>query len=134
MQNDFFHINLRRARERAGLSQAELADEIGVGRTTIVSLENGRTRLFNKTVSLIAKRLGITDEALLCGREVEELLREEPSRIEREQAIRDEYEQRLDTLREKLEAEQRLNKVLQGNVDSLTQSNQYLLSQLRKEQ
>ncbi len=134
MQNDFFHINLRRARERAGLSQAELADEIGVGRTTIVSLESGRTRLFNKTVSLIAKRLGITDEALLCGREVEELLREEPSRIEREQAIRDEYEQRLDTLREKLEAEQRLNKVLQGNVDSLTQSNQYLLSQLRKEQ
>lgn len=134
MQNDFFHINLRRARERAGLSQAELADEIGVGRTTIVSLENGRIRLFNKTVSLIAKRLGITDEALLCGREVEELLREEPSRIEREQAIRDEYEQRLDTLREKLEAEQRLNKVLQGNVDSLTQSNQYLLSQLRKEQ
>ena len=134
MQNDFFHINLRRARERAGLSQAELADEIGVGRTTIVSLESGRTRLFNKTVSLIAKRLGITDEALLCGREVEELLREEPSRIEREQAIRDEYEQRLDTLREKREAEQRLNKVLQGNVDSLTQSNQYLLSQLRKEQ
>ena len=134
MQNDFFHINLRRARERAGLSQAELADEIGVGRTTIVSLESGRTRLFNKTVSLIAKRLGITDEALLCGREVEELLREEPSRIEREQAIRDEYEQRLDTLREKLEAEQRLNKVLQGTVDSLTQSNQYLLSQLRKEQ
>jgi transcriptional regulator with XRE-family HTH domain len=134
VQNDFFHINLRRARERAGLSQAELADEIGVGRTTIVSLESGRTRLFNKTVSLIAKRLGITDEALLCGREVEELLREEPSRIEREQAIRDEYEQRLDTLREKLEAEQRLNKVLQGNVDSLTQSNQYLLSQLRKEQ
>ncbi|MBO7574243.1 MAG: helix-turn-helix transcriptional regulator [Bacteroidales bacterium] len=134
MQNDFFHINLRRARERAGLSQAELADEIGVGRTTIVSLESGRTRLFNKTVSLIAKRLGVSDEALLCGREVEELLREEPSRIEREQAIRDEYEQRLDTLREKLEAEQRLNKVLQGNVDSLTQSNQYLLSQLRKEQ
>ena len=134
MQNDFFHINLRRARERAGLSQSELADEIGVGRTTIVSLESGRTRLFNKTVSLIAKRLGVSDEALLCGREVEELLREEPSRIEREQAIRDEYEQRLDTLREKLEAEQRLNKVLQGNVDSLTQSNQYLLSQLRKEQ
>lgn len=134
MQNDFFHINLRRARERAGLSQAELADEIGVGRTTIVSLESGRTRLFNKTVSLIAKRLGVSDEALLCGREVEKLLREEPSRIEREQAIRDEYEQRLDTLREKLEAEQRLNKVLQGNVDSLTQSNQYLLSQLRKEQ
>ena len=40
MQNDFFHTNLRQARELAGLSQAELADEIGVSRTTIVALES----------------------------------------------------------------------------------------------
>ena len=71
MQNDFFHIHLRQARELAGLSQAELADEIGVGRTTIVALEGGRTRLFNKTVSLIADRLGISVETLLCGGRVE---------------------------------------------------------------
>ena len=112
MQNDFFHIHLRQARELAGLSQAELADEIGVGRTTIVALESGRTRLFNKTVSLIADRLGISVETLLCGGRVEDLLREEPSR---------------------LEAEQRLNKALQDNVDSLSQSNKFLLKQLGKE-
>lgn len=134
MQHDFFHIHLRQARELAGLSQAELADEIGVSRTTIVALESGRTRLFNKTIPLIAERLGISVETLLCGGQVEDLLREEPSRIERERALRDEYEQRLQVLRDKLDAEVRLNKVLQGNVDSLTQSNQYLLAQLRKEQ
>ena len=104
-----------------------------MGRTTIVALESGRTRLFNKTVSLIADRLGISVETLLCGGRVEDLLREEPSRLEREHAIRDEYEQRLQVLQDKLEAEQRLNKALQDNVDSLSQSNKFLLKQLGKE-
>ena len=78
MQNDFFHTNLRRARELAGLSQAELADDLGVSRTTIVALESGRTHLFNKTVPLIARRLGISVEKLLCGRSAEDLC-DEPS-------------------------------------------------------
>ena len=134
MQNDFFHTNLRQARELAGLSQAELADEIGVSRTTIVALESGRTRLFNKTIPLIARRLGISVETLLCGGQVEELLLEQPSFLERERTLREEFERQRQALQDKLDAEVRLNKVLQGNVDSLTQSNQYLLSQLRKEQ
>ena len=134
MQNDFFHTNLRQARELAGLSQAELADEIGVSRTTIVALESGRTRLFNKTIPLIARRLGVSVETLLCGCQVEELLLEQPSYLERERTLREEFERQRQVLQDKLDAEVRLNKVLQGNVDSLTQSNQYLLSQLRKEQ
>ena len=134
MQNDFFHTNLRQARELAGLSQAELADEIGVSRTTIVALESGRTRLFNKTIPLIARRLGVSVETLLCGGRVEDLLLEQPSILERERTLREEFERQRQILQDKLDAEVRLNKVLQGNVDSLTQSNQYLLSQLRKEQ
>ncbi len=134
MQNDFFHTNLRQARELAGLSQAELADEIGVSRTTIVALESGRTRLFNKTIPLIARRLGVSVETLLCGGRVEDLLLEQPSILERERTLREEFERQRQVLQDKLDAEVRLNKVLQGNVDSLTQSNQYLLSQLRKEQ
>lgn len=134
MQNDFFHTNLRQARELAGLSQAELADEIGVSRTTIVALESGRTRLFNKTIPLIARRLGVSVETLLCGSRVEDLLLEQPSILERERTLREEFERQRQVLQDKLDAEVRLNKVLQGNVDSLTQSNQYLLSQLRKEQ
>ena len=134
MQNDFFHTNLRQARELAGLSQAELADEIGVSRTTIVALESGRTRLFNKTIPLIARRLGVSVETLLCGGRVEDLLLEQPSILERERTLREEFERQRQVLQDKLDAEVRLNKVLQGNVDSLSQSNQYLLSQLRKEQ
>ena len=133
MQNDFFHTNLRRARELAGLSQAELADDLGVSRTTIVALESGRTHLFNKTIPLIARRLGISVEKLLCGRSAEDLC-DEPSFLERENTLKEEFERQRQALQDKLDAEVRLNKVLQGNVDSLTQSNQYLLSQLRKEQ
>ena len=65
MQQDFFHSNLRRARESAGLSQAELAEEIGVARTTIVSLESGKTRLFNKNLQRIAGHLRLPVEELL---------------------------------------------------------------------
>ena len=133
MQQDFFHSNLRHARERAGLSQAELAEEIGIGRTTVVSLESGKTRLFNKNLRLIANRLHLSVEELLCGVSAETLLMDEPTRAEREQALKAEYERRLTQLQEKLEAEKRLNEALQSNVDSLTRSNQYLLEQLRKE-
>ena len=133
MQHDFFHINLRRARERAGLTQVELAEELGVGRTTVVSLENGTTRLFNKNLPLIADRLGISLEELLCGADAGFLLADEPSRCERERALVDDYEQRIRILQDKLDGATRLNDALQANVDSLTRSNQYLLEQLRKE-
>ena len=133
MQHDFFHTNLRRARERAGLSQAELAEELGVARTTVVSLESGKTRLFNKTLPLIAARLGVSVEELLCGERADVLLMDEPSRAERERALVADYEGRLALLQDKLDAAARLNDALQANVDSLTRSNQYLLEQLRKE-
>ena len=134
MQQDFFHSNLRRARERAGLSQTELADEIGIARTTIVSLESGKTRLFNKNLRLIANRLHLSVEELLCGAPADVLLMDEPARAERENAIKTDYENRITLLQEKLDAANRLNEALQGNIDSLTRSNQYLIEQLRKEQ
>lgn len=134
MLNDFFHTNIRQAREQAGLSQTELAEEIGVGRTTIVSLEGGKTQLFNKNVPRIAARLGLSVEDYLCGEGVAELLLEEPSRAERERTIIAEYEHRIQDLQGRLDDARRLNDTLQANVDSLTQSNQYLLQQLRKEQ
>lgn len=134
MLYDFFHHNIRRARESAGLSQEELAESIGVGRTTIVALETGKTQLFNKNVPKIAARLGISVEKLVCGAPLDELLRDEPSRAERERALTAEYEQRIQALQDRLDDAHRLNKALQDNVDSLTTSHRYLLEQLRKDQ
>lgn len=134
MLYDFFHTNLRQARERAGITQEVLAEGIGVGRTTIVSLETGKTRLFNKNIPKVAERLGISLEELLCGIPADALLRDEPSWAEREHALIEEYEQRIQILQDKLDDAYRLNKALQDNVDSLTTSHNYLLEQLRKEQ
>ena len=117
MQNDFFHTNLRRARELAGLSQAELADDLGVSRTTIVALESGRTHLFNKTVPLIARRLGISVEKLLCGRSAEDLC-DEPSFLERENTLKEEFERQRQALQDKLDEYNIRTKVtLPDNLD-----------------
>jgi DNA-binding XRE family transcriptional regulator len=131
---DFFHNNLKRAREQAGYSQAKLADEIGIGRTTYVALESGRTRLFSKHVGKIAACLGLSIEELLCGCTEKELLSERASMDEWKKTVVDDYERQLAELRDKLEATRQLNDALQANVHSLTESQNYLLSQLRKDQ
>ena len=135
MKDDFFHSNLRAARERAGLSQGELGEKIGVARTTIGNLESGKTNLFSKHIPAIARVLGLTEEELLCGIPQEALLRgDEQVWKERELALKEEYERRISVLQDRLDGEKRLSKALQDNLDSLNRTHQYLLDQLRKEQ
>lgn len=135
MKDDFFHSNLRAARDRAGLSQEELGEKIGVARTTIGNLESGQTRLFSKHIPAIARALGLTEEELLCGVPQDVLLRgDEKIWKEREQTLIDEFERRISALENKLDGEKRLNKALQDNLDSLNRTHQFLLEQFRKEQ
>lgn len=134
MPQDWFHTQLRSAREQAGLSQVELARRIGVSRTAIVALETGKTNLFSKHIPAIARALDLTEEELLLGTRPDVLLQDEQTRSEREHALIDEYERRIAALEEKLDAEKRLSKALQDNLDSLNRTHQYLLEQLRKEQ
>ena len=44
---DVLHTRIRDAREKAGLTQEEMADRIGIGRTTYINFENGQTNLFS---------------------------------------------------------------------------------------
>ena len=132
MPQDFFHTNLRQARIRAGYSQQGLADAIGVSLSVIGSLERGATNLFSKHIPAIARTLNVSEEELLCGVPSEVLLHELPHRREQEEALIREYEEKMTALRERLAASNRLVEVLQANVDSLSQSNQYLMEQLRK--
>jgi transcriptional regulator with XRE-family HTH domain len=132
--DDFFHNNIRRARERAGLSQTELAECLGVVRSTINDLECGRTNLFNKNIPAIARRLGISVEELLCGAPPEQLLEDPFTRTERENALRKDLEGRISALQEQLDTEKRISHNLQTSLDSLTRSHNFLLDQLRKEQ
>jgi transcriptional regulator with XRE-family HTH domain len=55
---------LRKAREHAGLEQRELATEIGIGRSTIVSYEAGRTVPHRPVLVSWALRCGVSYEWL----------------------------------------------------------------------
>ena len=71
---------------------------------------------------------------MLCGAPPEQLLEDPFTRTERENALREEFEQRIASLQEQLDTEKRIADNLQKNLDSLNQSHSFLLDQLRKEQ
>ncbi len=61
---------IRCARERAGLSQAKLADKLRMSRTSIVNVEAGRQRLPLHVLWYIAEEVG-TEAALLIPQQSE---------------------------------------------------------------
>jgi transcriptional regulator with XRE-family HTH domain len=66
-KRDRFAVNLRRAREVAGISQEELAERIEVHRTEISLLERGGREPRLGTMVKLAVALGTTPEALCAG-------------------------------------------------------------------
>jgi transcriptional regulator with XRE-family HTH domain len=62
-----FARNLRRARERAGLSQDALADKARMHRNAIALLEAGKRDPKVSTVAKLAKALGVSASELLKG-------------------------------------------------------------------
>jgi transcriptional regulator with XRE-family HTH domain len=59
--------NLRRAREKAGLSQEALADAAGMHRNAVALIEAGKRDPRVSTVAKLAKALGIPPADLLKG-------------------------------------------------------------------
>lgn len=131
--DDLFHNNLRLAREQAGLTQDQLAADIGVVRSTINQLECGKTRLFNKNLPKIAARLGRSSVGeLLLGESPERLLQDVFTRTERENALRAEYENVISGLHDQIDAAKKRAEELQERVDELTKFNDFLMAQHRK--
>ena len=56
-----------RARARAGLSQAELAERMGTSQSTIARLESGQTLPSTKTLIRFAEATGSKVELRLCA-------------------------------------------------------------------
>ena len=130
---DFFHNNLVRARVKAGFTQEQLAEHLGVSRSVIVSLEGGRTNLFNKNISGIARILSMTEEELLFGVSAETLLHDEMTRSEREKAIIADYERRIsellaenDKLRNENETIRNEKEIYKELSETLNRHNQFL--------
>ena len=64
---DTFARNLRRARERAELSQEALADRAGMHRNAVALLETGKREPRLSTIVKLAKALGVPTSNLLKG-------------------------------------------------------------------
>ena len=59
--------HLRALRERNELTQVQLAERAGVGKSTIVRIEKGKQNANGVTVVKLARALGVTREELLAG-------------------------------------------------------------------
>jgi len=66
-KRDRFAVNLRRAREAAGISQEELAEHCEIHRTEVSLLERGGREPRLGTMVKLAVSLGTTPEALCAG-------------------------------------------------------------------
>ncbi len=64
--------HLRRFRQRAILSQDQLAQKSGVARDTISKLENGQRRAYPSTIRKLATGLEVEPQILLGGVEYSE--------------------------------------------------------------
>jgi transcriptional regulator with XRE-family HTH domain len=70
MQVDLMALGtrVRRARERAGHGQRELAEATGIPRAHLSRLEDGgRSRATLEQLNLLARILGVSLQHLLCG-------------------------------------------------------------------
>ena len=68
MEGELQHIvgdNLRRHRERRGLSQEAFADELGVHRTYMGGIERGERNLTLRSLERIADAVGVSPLELL---------------------------------------------------------------------
>ena len=131
---DELHSRIRRARVQAGLSQREMAEELGARRTTYINFETGRSRLFHPLLGGLAGRLGISVEELLYGaRPDEQLLRDSAALEQWRSSLVAEYEQRLSALQEQLDAADKVIDAQSTTIRTLTDSNQFLLELLQKD-
>jgi transcriptional regulator with XRE-family HTH domain len=58
---------LRGHRNRLKLTQDDLAERVGLSRTSITNIEQGRQKVLLHQVFLLAESLGVTPDALLPG-------------------------------------------------------------------
>ena len=131
---DELHTRIRQTREQAGLSQEKMAEDLGVGRTTYVNFETGRSRLFNPLLEGMAERLGKSIEEILFGeRPDEQLLRDKAALEEWRHNLVSEYEGRISALQEHLKAAKQVIEAQGTTIRTLTDANQFLMTQFRKE-
>ena len=71
-QNEYYLVvgsKIREHREKAGLTQVELADAVGLSRTSLTNIERGRQRLMLDQFDSICRAVGVSVAELLAAPE-----------------------------------------------------------------
>lgn len=72
-------VNIKNMREKTGLTQRQLAEQLGVGRTAVAMWELGKSVPRSDKLPALARILDCTIDELFCGtRESEEMRDEQP--------------------------------------------------------
>jgi transcriptional regulator with XRE-family HTH domain len=130
---DSLHNRIREARKKTGLSQRAMAEQLGVGHNCYANFELGNTRLFNRCLYRLVDHLGITPEELLFGeRPDESLLLDQVALDNWKQNLIDGYEASLAELRAELEKARTEIADQEKTLDSLRDTNKFLLDELGK--
>lgn len=114
------HTFFRRIRTRIHLTQAEMADRMGISRTAYLKLENGETRIITDSVLKFCEASGVSLMELVsdCYPELSGgSLHEEADHEEAMRALRMEYEDRLERKDEEIASLRELAGALQHTVN-----------------
>lgn len=123
MDSDSVKRNIQKVRKEMGLTQKEMAEKLGISRTAYRNLEKGETKVYSDHITKMAELAGKGEEEVVLGftpsQYDEDQLREISNYEQRIEALRDDYENKLADLREKLRAKDELISSLQSNVRAL---------------
>lgn len=98
MNDKTIRLNIRNIRTSKKLTQAEVADMLGISRQAYVKFEHGNTSIINRQIPKMAAVLDVTEEELMFGYKPEDF--KAPSLRERSL-----WEEKLCVLREEKESE-----------------------------
>lgn len=101
MSEDQFGTRLEQFRTDAGMSQTQLAKEVGTSQSAISQMESGERKPSFEMLRRIASALNVTP-AYLLGEEVEELKPEEQAYFRQFRSLPDEAKQELSEFAEYL--------------------------------
>ncbi|MBR5054167.1 MAG: helix-turn-helix transcriptional regulator [Bacteroidales bacterium] len=123
MDNNSIKQNILRIRLEHNLSQAGMADALGIARNTYRKLEKGSTRVISDYIRVIADWAGITPEEVVLGDSSDSgiaMLKEERERSnDRIRELTEGYEQQIESLREKIASRDELIREKDDNIRSL---------------
>ena len=127
MDNITISENIERLKEKAGVTQEELADRAGISRTSLQNILSAKVNLFNRHLPAIAEALGVSLEKLMLGYEPcdpdDGLLRSEVDHQTQLHELAEDYQKRLDELQRRFDLLEALSENQKQRIILLEQLN-----------